>query len=98
VINHLLKVLHSVRDRNSMYFRPVDVVAAENFLNGFITGVASCGLEVPIEIRESTTLERGWKWYAARPVDDMRNRGLTEDQIIDEILTIEIAAWRVYKG
>jgi hypothetical protein len=80
-----------------MYFQPVDVTATENFLGGFHLGCSACGLEVPFEIRERVTIERGWQWSAALPSDQMREKGLAEEEMIDELFAIEIAAWSAYE-
>ena len=75
--------------------QPADVVAAKNFLSGFMTGCAACGLVVPHDFQERATIERGWLWSALRPIEEMREQGLTEEQIVDELLAIEISAWEM---
>jgi hypothetical protein len=75
-----------------MYLTRVDPEAAENFLNGIGVACFACGLDVPLAIRERATIERGWNWSAARPIDEMRQRGLDEQAIVDELLAIEIVA------
>ena len=39
-------------------------------------GSPRCSLDVPLEIREWVTTARGWGWYAKRPIEEMRERGL----------------------
>jgi hypothetical protein len=92
-----VEVLRSVRARPHMYFQPVDVPSAENFLNGFEVGCSVCGYEVPYEVRKLVTEERGWPWYAARPVAEMRAAGLDEAAVVDELLAIELAAWERWR-
>ncbi len=72
---------------------PIDVAAAENFLNGFRIGCLACGLEVPLMIQEQVTVERGWKWCATGPIQEMQEAGLSEEQVIDELFAIEISGW-----
>ncbi|MHB1558572.1 MAG: hypothetical protein ACYC61_14035 [Isosphaeraceae bacterium] len=92
----ILEILRSARSRKSMYLGTVDVPSAETFLNGFLVGCFACGRDVPLEIREQVTIARGWTWSAARPIDEMRERGLTEEQVVDELFAIEIAAWEAW--
>ncbi len=98
MVDRILEILRSARQRKPMYIQPVDLVAAENFLTGFQIGCAACGLEVPHETREGVTIERGWPWYAARPIKEMREQGLTEEQIIDELFAMEITGWEMRNG
>ena len=44
------------------------------------------------------TNERGWEWHAFGPVQEIRSRGLADEQIIDELFLIEITAWEMLKG
>ncbi len=89
----ILEILRSARSRKAMYLGTVDVPSAECFLNGFVVGCFACGRDLPLEIHEQVTIARGWTWSAARPIDEMRERGLTEEQVVDELFAIEIAAW-----
>jgi hypothetical protein len=97
-VDRLLSILRSARQRKPMYFQPVDVETAENFLNGFRVGSLACGIEIPLSIQERATNERGWKWNALGPLKEMRERGLDDDQIVDELFAIEIRAWEMHKG
>jgi hypothetical protein len=35
---------------------------------------------------------------AKGPIEEMRERGLTEEEIVDELFAIEIAAWEACNG
>jgi hypothetical protein len=94
----IIEILRSARHRKSMYLGTVDVPSAVDFLNGFQVGCFACGQDVPLEIRERVTTARGWEWSAKRPIDEMREQGLTEDEIVDELFAIEIAAWEACNG
>jgi hypothetical protein len=94
----IIEILKSARDREAMYLGTVDVPSAENFLNGFQVGCFACGRDLPLEVRERVTTARGWSWSAKRPIDEMRERGLNEEEIVDELFAIEIAAWEVWNG
>jgi hypothetical protein len=93
MVGQIIEALGNVRRRKPMYLGTVDVASAEQFLNGFQAGCFACNLEVPLEIRERVTTARGWGWYAKRPIEEMRERGLNEAEIVDELFAIEIAAW-----
>jgi hypothetical protein len=94
----IIEILRSARHRKAMYLGTVDVPSAENFLNGFQVGCFACGQDIPLEIRERVTTARGWGWSAKGPIEEMRERGLTEEEIVDELFAIEIAAWEACNG
>jgi len=89
----LVETLKSVRERKEMYFQPVTVEAAESFLGGFrVACLVSGAIEDAdwLDLQES----RGWKSNAMGPVGEMRERGLTEEQIIDELIELENIAFQ----
>ena len=96
-LDRVIEIVESIRARRRMYFMPVDVPSAENFLGGFRVACFACGLEMPLQVRERVTIERGWPWYAARPIAEMRAKGLDEPAIVDELLAIEVAAWQRWR-
>jgi hypothetical protein len=98
MVDRILEILRSARERKAMYLGTVDVSSAETFINGFQVGCFACGLDLPLEVLEQATIERGWPWYAARPIPEMRAAGLNEDQIVDELFAIQIAAWEKVDG
>lgn len=92
-VGRILEILRSARQRKSMYLGRTEVGTAETFLNGFKVGCFACGLEVPFKIQEQVTIERGWKWNALGPINEMREAGLSEEQVVDELFAIEISGW-----
>src|SRR4051812_16979783 len=98
MVRQIIETLGSARRRKAMYLGTADVASAETFLNGFQVGCFACGLEVPLEIRERVTTARGWGWSAKRPIEEMRKRGWNEEEIVDELFAIEIAAWEAWSG
>src|SRR4051794_24912570 len=94
MVGRIVEILIGDRRRKPMYLGTVDGTTAETFLCGFRVGCLACGLDVPLEIRQQATTARGWRWEASGPVPEMRERGLSEEQIADELFAIEIAAWQ----
>ena len=93
----IVEILESFRDRKPMYVGGiVDVRSIELFLSGFETGLFACG--VPHGIDLEVTTERGWEINALGPVRQMRDRGFTDDEIIDEIFAIKIETYRRFES
>jgi hypothetical protein len=79
-----------------MYFTPVDEKTVRDTLAGFRLGCAACGAEVPLDIWQAVVTGRGWQVLSARFEGQFYDRGLSESQVIDEMLAIEIEGWKRY--
>lgn len=91
----VLDLLDHVRSRKDMYFEHVTAESVENFVTGFV--VACLVAEIPLtwETWYSAADGRGWQSVATkRPSTVMRERGLSEDEIVEELFEILFAAVR----
>jgi hypothetical protein len=98
MFGRIIEILSSDRHRKVMYLGTVDVPSAETFLDGFQVGCFACGRDIPLEIRKRVTAARGWGWSAKGTTEEVRERGLNDEEIVDELFAIEIAAWEAYNG
>ncbi len=96
-ITAIIKLLESVRQRKGMYLDPVDGRAAENFVNGTSCVLAAMGVYDREQCWNRTVAVRGWKVRATKLVPQMQARGLSDEQIADEILAIEAESWRLWQ-
>jgi hypothetical protein len=72
-----------------MYIGEVRVEAAEHFLAGLLTGCNLCGLRVSWNMWRQVAKDRGWEErVSVGPLPEMRERGLSEQEIIDELFAI----------
>lgn len=99
VIPQIIERLENVRGRKQMYFRPVDLEALLNFLAGFNVSVSLLGnLDWPdYQAHREAYRKRNWEYTAGgarKAAEEMRKRGMTEENILDEVLLLEIEAWR----
>jgi len=73
-----------------MYIGEVEVNSTNQFLSGLLTGCQLCGLPVSWD-RWWRIAEKRWERHFNGPndlVDALRERGLSERQIIDELFDI----------
>lgn len=93
IIAKLLVILEHAKERPGMYFSNIET--ADSFLRGFGTAV-SVYLEVDevYRIRVQVTNERGWPRSSREPWDEMISTGMSEEQVIGEMLNIEIEVWK----
>lgn len=93
--SEVLELLEHVRSRKEMYFEHVTVEAVENFVTGFV--VACVAAEIPLNwgTWHSSAEERGWETVATKTCSTvMRERGLSENEIVEELFEILLAAVR----
>lgn len=66
-----------------------------SFLHGFESGLNIAGLPEVEQVRwTDKALRRGWKVRSTGPIGEMRERGMSEREIITELIEIEIDALR----
>src|SRR5262249_37383088 len=83
--------LRYARRRKEEVFRPVDPVAAVHWLHGLSDAVDWADLIFPREAHARAMVRRGLTEGIA--AEQLRERGLTPEQVVDEVLAIEIEAW-----
>lgn len=92
-VSDLLVMLEHARSRPSMYARGVR--DTDNLLRGIQLAMEIClGDTDDFRIRGHFVTESGWTWSSLPPWDEMRQAGLSEDQIVDEMYRIEILVWQ----
>ena len=89
-VDRVLQLLEAFKKSKEMIVHPVDVHTVQTFLTGFRSGCAACGLEVPRKLQWQVLEGRGWKRAAAGPVGQMKEKGMADPAIIDELIDIEI--------
>jgi hypothetical protein len=68
------------------------------WLGGFDAGCSAAGAAIPREISVKVLNERGWEDSAHGPVPQMRKKGLSDTQVISELVEIQVAAHRSRTG
>jgi hypothetical protein len=89
-IDKMIQILRSFQDRKKMYVQPLDVANVQSFLGGFVVGSFAADFELPHELAWTAQERRGWEQSALGPVRQMRERGMSEEEIMDELIEIQI--------
>ncbi len=90
-----IEYLRSFQRRKGMYVAQADVPNVESFLTGFRIGCMGAGLFRDHGPWNRATERRGWACGARSPSDVMRERGLDDESIMDELVEIDILAIRL---
>ncbi len=93
-INKIIEVLESVRKHTPMYIGRVDVSLTIAWLYGFQTGLLIDAPDNLTDLRDKVLLKRKWKVTNVSASVQMRERGMTPEAIIDELIVIEIEVWK----
>lgn len=91
--------LCEVQKRAHVFIQPVNPEMLDCFLAGLVKGIL---LENPSvndtayrRSRETAMVSKGWTYSAAPPFLEMRNKGLSDEEIVREQMAIEIETWRL---
>jgi hypothetical protein len=97
VLETLVRVLEAARKHPGMYFGEPNVEVLQGFLHGVRVGAGLVDYRIthtPDSPFHTLVEARGWPYSARSPAFAMRERGLSEQEIVDELLQIEILAWK----
>ncbi|HEY2413254.1 MAG TPA: hypothetical protein VGI40_13475 [Pirellulaceae bacterium] len=85
-LEKIAEILDAFRQRTEMYIDPVSPEEAEKFLYGFDVGCFACGVQFRWQ---DIAEQRGWILGTTSPiVAEMRAKGLSDDRIINELISI----------
>lgn len=89
-IARLIERLKHVIKRPTMYMGAATYDAVNVFIYGFSCAYDAVGVSLTLDLRRQATNSCGWVFSSARGADQMREQGLSEEQIVQELLLIEI--------
>ena len=97
-VSAIIEILESVRKRTPMYIEAIDAKLLEHFLHGFNVGCFALLNDAQAYSRHISMFlriasERGWDFNALSPVNVMRKKGLSEEEILNELMVLEIKTW-----
>lgn len=94
--------LEKVAARPQMFVSPFDFQTLKSFLDGFTLGylLAKGDLEFSdkIPVWKYVVEKRGWKVNSLGIEKEMREKGNSEKEILEETLQIEIDVWKILES
>lgn len=97
VIDSLLEVLVSARQRSEMYFLPLEPRTVESFLYALKLALRLCHIDRSHKHEAETLKAHGLEMNALGFVPQLKKRKLKLPQIIDELLAVEMDIWKAYQ-
>ena len=95
--DRLIEILRSARDRKRMYFMPVEPIAVNHWIHGLHIGCSLVGLEWSVRFRQAAVERRGLTFSAAGETHELEQRGLSPEEVVHELLSIEIEMWESHR-
>ena len=94
-IQRIIFLLERIIENKALYFgTDYDLSHVEYYLRGVKNACKFLGVDIDDNIYDQVIKEHGWSLMAAMPISEMKEKGLTLSQIIDEILNIELETWK----
>jgi hypothetical protein len=88
MVDEVLDLLDHMSKRPAAYVRRLGVDTIESYLNGLISGLVLSGFNIPEGAFEAAAKSRGWERRATGIVWHMREKKLTDEQIIQELIAV----------
>lgn len=95
----IVELLEKVKGRTALYFWPIAPEMAVSFLNGFYLCFQNLteGNHEFNEYKQKVLYSRGWQVPSIVLRIQMEEKGFTAEQMVNEIFTIEIEAWKLFE-
>ncbi len=86
----LIEQVRRVAERPAMYLGNVTTASALSFRGGIYCACSALGITLTLKICSQAANSRGWEYGSSGGVNPMREHGLTEEQIVQELLLNDI--------
>jgi hypothetical protein len=98
-IDHLLGILESLAARPQMYVRPVEIATVQSYLWGLAAGHTTAGVPCNwpqfLDLMQEAAKSRGWEALSTGDEQQMREKGMGDASIIQELIAIYTDAIRL---
>jgi hypothetical protein len=97
-IDKYIEIITNARERPEMYFQPIDPIIVEHSLHFLRAGIRVWGGVIwSTEHREPALHRRGLELTAMEESPFLERRGLSPEEVVDELLAIEIENWQAHR-
>ena len=95
MVDRVLELLESLSKRPQMYVHPVEIATIQSYLHGLEAGCHLSGLKISHAARGAAASTRGWTFSQTGIVWHMKEKQLTDEQIVQELIAVEAEAFRL---
>lgn len=98
-VENIIKIYEAILARPSMYFGTSrDYSAVIHFTTGFYQSLTATNQFSPTYInRQEIYKLRGWKSTQFGAVDEMKEKGMSDEEIVKELTLVELKVWEAFR-
>jgi hypothetical protein len=99
-VENVIKLYEAILARPSMYFgNSEDYSAVIHFTAGFYSALVATNQSSPTyPNREEIYKMRGWEFTQFGAVNEMKEKGFSNEEIIKELTLIELKVWEAFRN
>jgi hypothetical protein len=98
-IDKFIELFEAVWARPLMYFGKYDTDAVVLFTHGLYMSLSLTNHSFPaLEIYREVSKNRGWHFNALGIVPDMKAKGLSNEEMVKELVSVEIEVWKTFRN
>ncbi len=90
IIEKLIVELHLMLPRPTLFIGETTVRGTQIYLSGMYSALVAMGVPNTLDTRIQAIESRGWEFSAIGAVADMQKHSLSEEQMVQELILIEI--------
>ena len=97
-IDKFIKFFEAILARPLMYFGKYDIDAVNHFTDGFYMSLGITSQPSPnLDIRKEASKNLGWHFNALGIIPDMKKKGLSDEEMVKELILVEIETWKIFR-
>jgi hypothetical protein len=97
-IDKFIKLFEEVLSCPIMYFGKYDTDAVVLSTQGLYMSLSITNHSFPNEkIYREVSKNRGWHFNALGIIPDMKAKGLSNEEMVKELVSVEIEAWKIFR-
>lgn len=98
-IDKFIEFFEAVKARPIIYFGKFDTDAVILFTHGFYESLSIIDESFPsLDIHKEASKVRGWNFNALGVVPDLKKKGLSNEEMVKELISVEIEAWKIFRN
>ena len=98
VIDKIIDFFEAVRARPLMYFGINDTNAVIIFTDGFYMSLSITNQSFPsLDIKKEASKNRGWNFNALGIIPHIKEKGMLDEEMVRELISVEIEAWKIFR-
>lgn len=98
-IDKIIEFFEAVKVRPTMYFGKYDTEAFRIFTHGFYMSLSITKQSFPnLEMRKVAAKTRGWNFNALGIIPDMKEKELSNEDMVKELISVEIETWKIFRN